>query len=174
MRNNSVKKNIFLALLVSIGLAVGYIENMIPMPIPLPGARLGLSNIVVVVTIVVFGRREGFVVALLKSVLLMLVTGNVSSFFYSFAGAFLSAIAMNIAWYGLKLSIISTSLIGSFFHNLAQVTVASLMVSNIRLFYYFPFLIILGIFTGIFVGMASKVVVEQLRKSIPEIGDKIE
>jgi len=174
MKNSSVKKNVFLALLVSIGLAVGYIENMIPVPIPLPGARLGLSNIVVLITIVVFGWKEGFTVALLKSVLLMLVTGNVSSFFYSFAGAFLSAIAMNISWYKLNLSIISTSLIGSFFHNLAQVTLGSIIVSNWRLFYYFPFLIILGIFTGLFVGMASKYIIEQLKKSMPGIGDKIE
>ncbi|MCD1146907.1 Gx transporter family protein [Peptoniphilus sp. KCTC 25270] len=165
MRNTKLRKQIFLSLLVAIGVAIGFIENSIPLPIAMPGARLGLSNIVILTSIVVFGWKEGITVALLKSVLLMLVTGNVMSFFYSFAGAFLSSIFMSLFAYKVRgFSLIGVSLVGSLFHNIGQVTVAYFIVQNIGIFSYLPLLLVLGIFTGIFVGIASKILIQQMEK----------
>lgn len=165
MRQSETKKMVFLSLLVAIGVAIGFFENMIPLPIPLPGARLGLSNIVILTVIIAFGSRQGITVALIKSILLMLVTGNVTSFFYSFSGALLSSIFMALSYGLLKdISIIGVSLIGAFFHNLGQVLVATVIVQNIALFGYLPMLLILGLFTGIFVGIVSKLFLKHLGK----------
>lgn len=169
MKKTNLKKTIFLAMLTAIGVAIGFVENSIPLPIPLPGARLGLSNIVILTTLVYVGKKEGLVVALLKSLLLMLVTGHVSSFFYSFTGGLLASLAMIGALALLKgASLIGISLIGSAFHNLGQVLVASLMVQNIRIFYYLPLLLVLGVFTGAFVGYASGLLIEHLEKILPK------
>ncbi|WP_071026704.1 Gx transporter family protein [Peptoniphilus raoultii] len=160
------RKIIFLSLLTALGLVLGFFESFMPLPLAIPGARLGLSNIVVLVTIVSFGYREGFALALLKTILLTFVTGSVSAFFYSFAGALLSSIAMVLAHRFLKkyLSLIGISEIGSFFHNLGQVLMASFMLKSMTIISYLPLLVILGIFTGYFVGLAGTYITRHLEK----------
>lgn len=169
--NNSVKRMVFLSMLVATGLALGIVESMIPLPFAAPGARLGLSNIVILVTIVVFGFKEGLIVGTLKSVLLMLATGHVTSFFYSFAGAISSGIAMILAYKYLStyITLIGVSEIGSMFHNIGQIITAIIMVQNIKMISYLPFLLVLGLFTGYFVGLASNFLVENLRKNFKYI-----
>lgn len=160
MKNN--KKLIYLSLLSAIGIVVGLFESMIPLAVAIPGARLGLSNIVVLVTIVSIGYKEGFFVAIFKTILLGLVTGSISSLFFSMGGAILSSVSMILVHKFLKkhLSLIGISEIGSFFHNLGQVLVASLIMKTTAIFAYLPILVILGIFTGFFVGLSAIYVVD--------------
>ncbi|MDO5713649.1 MAG: Gx transporter family protein [Tissierellia bacterium] len=162
----NLRKNIFIALLVSMGVAIGYIESLIPLPIPVPGARLGLSNIIILTTLVLFGYKEGIMVACLKSFLLMLVLGHVTSFFYSITGGILSCLGMIFAIKYLvpKISNIGVSEIGSACHNIGQVLVAGLIIQNWKIITYLPFLLLLGIFTGFFVGLSTNYIVEVLEK----------
>ena len=160
-------KMIFLSLLVSVGLALSVLESAIPIPIPMPGARLGLSNMVVLVTLIVFGFKDGIKVAMLESTVLMLVTGSVSSFMYSISGAILSCIAMYVFYnfFPSVFSLIGISIIGAASHNFAQVSVAVLMLSNTRIYSYLPFLLLLSLFTGYFVGLSSIYIVRNLKKN---------
>jgi uncharacterized membrane protein len=163
----NVKKMVFLSILVAIGLALSVVESAIPLPIMIPGARLGLSNMVVLVTLVVFGLKEGILVAILKSIVLMLVTGSVSSFIYSLSGAILSSIAMSFGYKYLSniFSLIGISIIGALFHNFAQVSVASFMMGNIRIYTYLPFLMLISLFTGYFVGLSSIFIIKNLKSN---------
>ena len=162
-----LNKTIFISLLVSIGLALSVLESAIPLPIAMPGAKLGLSNMVVLITLVVFGFKDGIKV-------LMLVTGSISSFIYSISGAILSCIIMYIAYrYFSKIfSLIGVSILGALAHNTAQVTVASLMLSNLRIYSYLPFLMLIGLFTGYFVGLASIYIVNNLKTNYRVLFDK--
>lgn len=162
-----LNKIIFLSVLVAMGLGLSVLESAIPLPITIPGAKLGLSNIVVLVTLVVFGFKEGLTVSILKSIVLMLVTGSVSSFIYSFSGAIFSCVIMFVAYRYLSsfFSLIGISILGALSHNTAQITVASLMMKNFRIFTYLPFLMLAGLFTGYFVGLASIYIIKNLRKS---------
>ena len=161
-----LREQIFTALLVAIALAVSLIESAIPLPIAVPGAKLGLSNMIILVALIVFGFKRGFQVALLKSVLLMLITGFGPSFIYSFAGALLSSCMMGLALrYANRIfSTIGVSIIGAVFHNLAQVTVASYILGSIMVFTYFPFLTFVAIVTGYFVGLGAFNVSSHLKK----------
>ncbi|EFI42039.1 Gx transporter family protein [Peptoniphilus sp. oral taxon 386] len=161
------RKMIFLALLVALGIVIGLFENVIALPVALPGAKLGLSNIVVLVSIVSFGFVEGLIVAFLKSILLIAVTGSVSSFIFSFTGAMLSSFIMILALKYLKkyVSLIGVSLLGSAFHNIGQVLAASFILKSLAIFSYLPLLLILGIFTGYFVGLSSGYIVENLNSN---------
>ncbi|WFA09484.1 Gx transporter family protein [Tissierella sp. Yu-01] len=163
----NLNKMVFISILVSIGLALSVLESAIPLPIAMPGARLGLSNMVVLVTLVVFGFKDGIKVAMLKSGVLMLVTGSISSFIYSISGAVLSCIMMYISHRYLNkiFSLIGVSIIGAVFHNFAQVSVASFMMNNLRIYTYLPFLMLMGLFTGYFVGLASTYIVKNLKKN---------
>lgn len=161
-----LNKNIFLSILVSIGLALSILESSIPLPIAIPGARLGLSNMVVLITLVVFGFRDGLVVSGLKSIVLILITGSVSSFMYSFSGAIISCTAMYIVYkyFPKVFSLIGVSILGAIFHNFAQVSVASLMMNNLRIYTYLPFLMLTSIFTGYFVGLSSIFIIKNLKR----------
>lgn len=164
---NNTKKMVFVALLVALALAISLVESMIPVPFVAPGAKLGLSNIVILVTLVVFGLKEGFTVATMKSFLLMLITGSVSSFFYSFAGAVLSTLAMYVAYYkfGNYFSLIGVSIIGAVAHNLGQILVASFVLGTVMIFTYLPVLIFTGLATGYFVGLSAWFVSKSLNRS---------
>lgn len=163
----NVKKMVFLSILVAIGLALSVVESAIPLPIMIPGARLGLSNMVVLVTLVIFGLKEGILVAILKSIVLMLVTGSVSSFIYSLSGAILSSVSMSFSYkYASNIfSLIGISIIGALFHNFAQVSMASLMMGNIRIYTYLPFLMLISLFTGYFVGLSSIFIIKNLKSN---------
>ena len=163
-----LNKMIFLSILVSIGLALSVLESAIPLPIAMPGARLGLSNIVVLVTIIIFGFKEGIIVSMLKSIVLVLVTGSISSFIYSFSGAVLSCIVMYIAYklFSNIFSLMGVSILGALTHVTAQITVASLMMNNLRIYTYLPFLMLVSIFTGYFVGLSSTYIVKNLRANV--------
>lgn len=166
MKNNRLKVYINLALLLALSLAVSLIESAIPMPVPIPGARLGFSNIIILVSICLYDFKKALCVSILKSFLLVLITGSVMSFFYSFVGAIFSTTAM---YFSLKkvdddFSLIGVSEIGAFFHNLGQILVAIFFMQNIKMFYYFPVLVFIGIFTGFFVGLSSNFIVEHLEK----------
>lgn len=162
-----VNKLIFISVIVSIGLALSVLESSIPLPIMVPGARLGLSNMVVLITLVVFGFKEGITVSILKSLVLMLVTGSISSFIYSLSGAILSCITMYIGYlYFSKIfSLMGISIIGALSHNFAQISVASYMMNNLRIYTYLPFLMLMSLFTGYFVGLGSIYVVKNLKKN---------
>lgn len=161
-------KLIFISLLVAIGLALSVLESSIPLPVAIPGARLGLSNMVILVSLVIFGFKEAFTISALKSILLMLVTGNVSSFLYSITGAVLASITMYLVYrYMSKIfSLIGVSVLGAVAHNVGQVGMASFILGNIRIFSYLPLLILLSLFTGYFVGISSIYITRNLEKNI--------
>jgi heptaprenyl diphosphate synthase len=162
-----IKKLIFLSLLVSIGLALSIIESMMPVPFIAPGAKLGLSNMVILITLVIFGFKEALTVGILKSIIFTLATGSISSLFYSLSGSILSCLIMYIIYnkFSEIFSLIGVSIFGAVAHNTAQVLVASLMMNNFKIFSYLPILLLTSLFTGYFVGLASIYITKNLKKT---------
>ena len=155
-----------IALLTAMTLAISLLEHMIPLPVPIPGAKLGFSNMIILITLYMYGFKSALIVGVLKSFLLMLITGSVSAFFYSIAGAILSAIAMAISLKYLSkiASFIGISEIGAFFHNLGQILVAMVFMGNVKMIIYFPALVIMGVFTSFFVGLSVNYVTSHMKK----------
>lgn len=166
-----LKKVTNIALLTAMALAISLIEHMLPIPVPIPGAKLGFSNMIILLTLYFYGMKSALLVGVLKSFLLMLITGSVTAFFYSFAGAVLASLAMGLS---LKLlnrfsSFVGISEIGAFFHNLGQILVAAIFMGNIKMLIYFPALVMMGVFTSFFVGLSVNYVASHMEKL--NIGD---
>ena len=161
-----IKKITNISLLTAMALAISLIEHMIPIPVPIPGAKLGFSNMVILITLYFYGFGSAFIVGVLKSFLLMLITGSVSAFFYSLAGAVFSIIAMGLALkvFKDKASFIGISEIGAFFHNFGQILVATIIMNNIKMYIYFPALVMMGIFTSFFVGLSVNYVASHMER----------
>ena len=169
-----MKKNFritFIAILVAQALVLYIIEGMLPLPFISPGAKLGLTNLITVIALYTLGsKRDVFLVIILRLILSTVVSGNLSSFMYSGAGAILSFLAM--IWVKElgkdKLSIIGVSATGAVFHNIGQLIVASAIVKNIAVMLYLPLLSIAGIGTGVFIGITANYVVKHMSK-IPSL-----
>lgn len=166
-----MKKYIHLAILTSLALVISLFESAMPLPFVAPGAKLGLANVVILTTLVVYGFKEALSVGVLKSLALVFVTGSVTSMFYSLAGALGSILVMSIAYrfFSKYLSLIGVSILGSSTHNLCQVALASFITKTPALFAYLPILLVIGLFTGFFVGLGTIFVSSKLVKL--NIGD---
>ncbi len=162
------KKNVLLSILISQALILNIIERAIPVPVPVPGVKLGLANVISLFTIIVFGLKETITVVILRTFLSSMFAGGLSSFFYSLAGGLLSGIIMSYMYIRHKelFSIPTISVVGAIFHNIGQIAVASVVISNIHLFYYLPVLLVSGILTGLIIGFTVQFSMGFLRKAL--------
>jgi heptaprenyl diphosphate synthase len=162
----NTRKIIFLSILVAQALVLFIIESMIPLPFIAPGAKLGLANIVIVISLYAFSFWETLLVLLLKIVLSTFFVGSFATFLYSLFGGIFSLLSM----YSIKklgkhnISVVGVSIIGAMFHNIGQITAAALVIKNINIFVYLPVLFITSIVTGLFIGMVSKLMLHHLNK----------
>ena|SRR5690554_1214928 len=155
----NTRKSVITALLVSLGLVLHFIENMIPLSFIIPGARLGLANAANLIGLVLLGFKGGFLILILRIVLGSLLTGTFMSinFYLSISGGLPGFFVMAFAFYlaGKRFSLLGISVIGACFHNLGQITASYFIIHNPGIFYYLPYLILLSIPTGIAVGLIS-------------------
>lgn len=160
------KKLVFLSLLASLAIVIYIIEAQIPPLVPIPGVKLGLSNMISLSTLLIFGPLEALSVLLLRIVLGSLLTGSVSAMVFSLAGGLLSNLGM-IGLYILfkeHISIWVISILGSILHNIGQLFVAALVIQNLKIYYYLPILLVSGIITGLFVGLGSNFIHSQFKR----------
>ena len=163
---NKTKKIALLSLLISQALVLHIIERAIPIPIPVPGIKLGLANVISLFTIIVFGYKETIILILIRTFLGSLFGGGLSSFLYSIAGGILSGSIMSFMYIKYKtiFSIPTISVVGAVFHNIGQIAVASIVLENFRLFYYLPVLLVSGVITGIMIGFMVQFTMEPLKR----------
>lgn len=154
-----MKKNISkLGILLALAFVLSYLENLIPLNLAVPGIKIGFANIVIVFILLSYGYIPAFIVAIIRNLLVSATFGNFSLFIYSMAGSVLSLLIMsfiiNIKFKKINLfGISSISMFGGIFHNIGQLLIATLLLSNINLFYYMPILILIGALTGFIIGL---------------------
>ena len=161
-RDKRTKKIAYLGLLIALAFVLSYVEYLLPINIGIPGAKVGLPNIVIVVALYTIGSFDAILLSLIRVLLVGFTFGNMSMMLYSFAGAVLSFVSMVIAKRTNLFSITGVSVLGGVFHNIGQIMVAMLDLETKSLVYYLPFLIIVGLFSGILIGFISSVVAKRV------------
>lgn len=163
----NVRKLCTLALLTAAALVIFVAEAQIPPIIAVPGVKLGLSNIIVLLTMYIYGRREGAVVLGLKIVLGSIFSGQLMSFFYSAAGGLLCLGVMSLLKGILtEKQIWATSAFGAAAHNIGQLIVAIAILGTEKLVWYLPVLLASGIITGLFTGLCAQITLPRLRRAM--------
>ena len=153
------------AMLAALALIFSYVEAMIPIPVPVPGIKLGIANLVIVMAIYKLGFRYAFTINCVRIVIAGLLFSGVFGMFYSFAGGILSILIMYLLYKTGWFSMVGVSMAGGVAHNLGQLITACLIVSNVRLMSYFSILLFSGLFSGIAVGVLATLIYRRL----PEI-----
>lgn len=152
----------YIGILSALSIIFGYIESFFPPPVAIPGIKLGISNIVVLFTILKMSRRDAFFVMLIKVTVCSLLFSGMNTFLYSLFGGIFSIFAMSIL-YKFNFTPIGISVGGGVFHNIGQITVAAILLNSASVFYYLPVLIFSGIAVGIIIGALTKTVIHYLK-----------
>ncbi len=158
------KRIAFLGLFVALAFVLSYIEFMLPLNIGIPGAKIGIANLAVMVTLYTVGEKNAIALSIIRVVLVGLTFGNISMMMYSLAGAALSLFAMLLARRIGKFAMTGVSVLGGVFHNVGQIIVAMLVLETKSLFYYLPFLVIVGTITGVIIGIVSSLITTRVKK----------
>ena len=159
MMSLRTKRLTLCALYCAIGLTIFVLEAQIPPFLPVPGFRLGLSNIVTLLALVTLGWKEAAAISLVRIVLGNLVTGQGMAMLYSLGGGLLGFLAMALSLKVLKDSQIwAAGILGALGHNLGQMLVAVAVAQTPELFLYLPVLLLCGMVTGAFTGLCVQLI----------------
>lgn len=149
------RRVVFLALLVAMGTAMYVVEGILTLPLPLPGVKLGLANIITLLAISLYGFRDGLTVALLRVILGSLISGMFLSpgFLLALSGAVSSTLIMALLLKQTRcFSMIGISMAGAAAHNIGQLLAAALLLRSSATVYYLPVLLATAIPTGFITG----------------------
>lgn len=152
------RETVVLALLIAIALVLSYFERLIPMNIGVPGVKLGLANVVTLLSLYSFRPSKIYLLIVTRVLLAALIVGSVMGFWYSLAGGLFSGTAMMLSAKFLngKVSLIGISAIGALCHNVGQLIIVSIVTGSIYVAVsYAPLLLVTGTITGIFIGLVG-------------------
>lgn len=155
-------KAAYLGVFTALALIFSYIETLIPLHPGIPGAKLGLANLVVVVVLYKMGAREAFGVSAARIVLSGFLFGNLVSILYSLAGGMLSFVVMVFVKEKDIFSIYGVSMAGGVFHNMGQVVAAMAVLESYSVTYYIPALLVTGVFSGLLIGTVAAEMLKRL------------
>lgn len=159
-----MKKTAILGMYLAFSMILSYIETLIPLPIPIPGVKLGLTNLAIILLLYLYGFKEAFIINLMRIILTGFLFTNLSMILYSLAGGILSLLCMVYAKRSQHFSLQCVSLIGGITHNIGQMCVAYITVRTYGILYYVPFLLLAGSVTGWVIGMLETMIEPRLRR----------
>ena len=159
---NRNKKLANMAMLVALAMIFSYVESLIPFQIGIPGVKLGLANLIIVIALYKMSLREAYLLSVTRVVLAGLIFGSMFSILYSLAGALLSLTVMALLKKSGGFSILGISIAGGVMHNVGQLIVAMFVVQTFSVSYYIPVLLIAGLITGLVIGIAADSMLRRL------------
>mgnify|MGYP003297516090 FL=1 len=159
-------KAAYLGLLLAFALILSYIEVLLPLQTGIPGVKLGLANLAVLLCLYLFTVKEAMLLSVVKAVLTGLLFGNLYMIIYSLAGAVLSCLVMAVMIRLGKWHVPVVSAMGGVMHNVGQLIIAYLTIQTYGILYYVPILLIAGLITGLLIGMIVSLALPYVKKVI--------
>lgn len=159
-------KTAYMGLLLAFALILSYIETLLPIQFGIPGIKLGLANLSVVLTLYLLGYREALLLTIVKALLSGFLFGNLTMIIYSLSGAVLSYLFMALMKKSGRFHLPVVSILGGVMHNMGQLITAYFVVTTYGIFYYIPALILSGAVTGFLIGITASVVMPYVKKVI--------
>lgn len=152
----SIKRLAFLSMMLALAIVLNIVESFLPVFIP--GVKLGLANIIILILLYEFSSVEAFWVDVLRIVLVGLIRGTFLSptFFMSLSGGILSYLVMLIFTKINCFSVIGVSVLGAISHSIGQIAVAIWLLGTSAVIYYLPWIALLSVLTGILSGIITR------------------
>lgn len=154
----------YFGVFTALALIFSYVETLIPINFGIPGIKLGLANLIIIIALYKMSIREAYALSVVRVVLAGFMFGNLFSIIYSLAGGLLSLTVMTLLKKTDKFSLFGISMAGGVFHNVGQLIVAILVMENLNIVYYMPVLLISGLITGFVIGIVAGEMLKRLNK----------
>lgn len=158
----NTKKMTIAALMAALALIFSYVEVLIPFTVGIPGIKLGIANIAVIIALYYLGPMYAITINVVRVLIAGLLFNGLFGALYSLAGAIVSFVVMVVLKKTNVFSVVGISMAGGVAHNLGQILVAAVLVANIKIFIYFPVLIISGVITGAIIGVLAGLILKKL------------
>ena len=162
MRKELSKKVTITAVLSALSTLAFILESLFP-PLIIPGARMGISNVFILFTIIVVGYRYGFIVMIVKIILGSTFSGNLSAILYSLpAGLISCAIQVGLVHFTKNVSLLAISVFGAVVNSVVQNVVFCLVTRTWEYISYVPYLSLVAIISGLIVGFATYLLLKKI------------
>jgi len=160
------KRYAIVVILVSNGILISFLESFIPIPIPVPGVKLGLGNIITMIGIAFLGVRDVLFIVAIRCFVVAVLTRGVMMLAFSLTGGILSALVMALLYkkFSSMFSVKGISIAGALVHSTAQVIVASFILGQFVIMYYLPVLLVSAVITGFITGSIGEIAINEIRR----------
>ena len=156
IRRDIVKNRVaYFGVFTALALIFSYVETLIPINFGIPGVKLGLANLVIVIALYKMKLTEVYLLSVVRVLLSGFIFGNYFSIIYSLAGGLLSLTVMALLKKSKGFSVMGISV--------AQLIVAMLVVETFSVGYYFPVLLVAGLITGLVIGIVSAEMLKRIK-----------
>lgn len=153
----------YFGVFTALALIFSYVEMLIPISFGIPGVKLGLANLIIVIALYKMRLSEAYLLSVVRVVLSGFIFGNYFSIIYSLAGGLLSLTAMACLKKNDGFSVMGVSVAGGVCHNIGQLIVAMLVVETFSVAYYVPVLLVAGVATGLVIGLVANGMIRRLK-----------
>ncbi len=150
------------AALAALALIFSYIEVLIPFLPALPGVKLGIANLVIIIALYKLGFRYALIIDLIRIAAAGVLFTGAFATLYSLSGAVISLIVMYLLMKSRLFSVTGVSMAGGAAHNTGQLLAAALIVSTSKVFVYFSVLVISGVLCGAFIGVIAFLIMKKI------------
>ena len=158
------RKTAVYGLLVALAFIFSYIEHLIPIPIGIPGIKVGLANGVTLVALYLLRPADAFVIASVRILLAGLTFGSPVSMLYSLCGGLLSLSVMWLCRHSRRFSVVGVSVAGGVCHNVGQLLLAAVLLQTSAVAWYAPVLLLTGTVIGVLIGVLCRSLLPRLEK----------
>ena len=134
---------------MAVALILSYIESLFSGFIPVPGVKIGLSNVVVVYILYEYGFLPALGFGISKSLLASFFTGRISSIIFSLFGIILSVCIMALIKKSNKFSLFGVNVSGAIIHIIGQITAASFVLGTPGVWTFLPWIALIAVASGI-------------------------
>ncbi|MBO7344786.1 MAG: Gx transporter family protein [Clostridia bacterium] len=166
MKNKRVFKLALAGLFASLATITFTLESLFP-PIIIPGARMGLSNVFILLTALTLGYGYGVAVLAVKTLLGSLFSGNISALMYSLPSGLIALTVQILLFYNIKkVSLLAVSVLGAVVNIVLQNIVFCLITKTIEYLAYSPYLALIGVISGVIVGLCVYTVIKKSPQSL--------
>ena len=152
----NLKRTCILSMLLAMAIVLNMVETLIP--IFIPGVKLGLANIIILIMLYEFKPTEALIVNLLRIIIVGLIRSTLLSptFLMSLTGGIFSYLLMLLFSRGKIFSPIGVSVLGAVGHTVGQIVIANILLDTTAVVYYLPLIALLSVFTGVFSGILAR------------------
>ncbi len=162
MRSTVIKKITATAVLSALSTIAFMLESLFP-PLFIPGARMGISNVFILFTIVAVGYQYGFAVMAVKIILGSAFSGNLSAILYSLPAGFIACTVQTLLVIFTKnFSLLAISVVGAVINSMTQNAVFCLITRTWEYLSYLPYLTLIAVISGLTVGFATYLLIKKL------------